>query len=215
MEVFFMSKAQNFIEFYKTCSILIVRIRTGWQDWGVKKERLESVAEHIFKTQITAIGMHSEYEYEDVDINKVIFMLVIHDLAEALIGDLTPFQITKEKKKMLEHEAFRKIFQGMLEGNRIIELFLEYDAGQTKEAQFAQMCDKLECNLQCKLYDMEHCVDLNNQENNETFNNPKVQALLNEGNSWSDMWIKFDLDRTYYDDNFKEVLQCAMEFDKE
>ena len=38
---------------------------------------------------------------------------------------------------------------------QIEELFLEFDAHETKEAKFAYMCDKLECDLQCKLYDQE------------------------------------------------------------
>ena len=58
---------------------------------------------------------------------------------------------------------------------------------------------------------MECCVDLNNQEDNKTFYNERVQELLKEGNSWSDMWIKFDLERVPYDENFKEILQYAME----
>ena len=157
-----------------------------------------------------AISIDSEYDY-DIDIFKVVYMIVIHDIAEALIGDLTPFQISKEEKKKLEHEAIRKIFKGLLKGEEIIALFLEFDAHKTPEAKFAYMCDKLECDLQCKRYDMEHCVDLNNQEDNNSFYNERVQELLKEGNSWSDMWIKFDLERVPYDENFKEILQYAME----
>ena len=44
------------------------------------------------------------------------------------------------------------------------ELFLEFDAHKTKEAKFAYQCDKLECDIQSKLYDQEGCVDLNQQE---------------------------------------------------
>ena len=47
------------------------------------------------------------------------------------------------------------------------KVFLEVDAHQTKESLFAFQCDKLECDLQCKLYDQENCVDLKKQDNNE------------------------------------------------
>ena len=205
-----MSKAKNVIGIYSVACVLIDRIRTGWKDWGVARERVESVAEHTFKEAILAIGIDSEFDY-DIDIFKVVYMIVIHDIAEALIGDLTPFQISREEKKKLEHEAIRKIFKGLLKGEEIMALFLEFDAHETSEAKFAYMCDKLECDLQCKRYDMEHCVDLNNQENNKTFYNQRVQELLKDGNSWSDMWIKFDMERVPYDENFKEILQYAME----
>ena len=39
-------------------------IRTGWIDWNVKRNRLESVAEHIYSTQMLAIAMKSEYGYD-------------------------------------------------------------------------------------------------------------------------------------------------------
>ena len=40
---------------------------------------------------------------------KFIKMILLHDLAESIIGDFTPDQITLEKKKKLENEAFAKI----------------------------------------------------------------------------------------------------------
>jgi 5'-deoxynucleotidase YfbR-like HD superfamily hydrolase len=87
----------------------------------------------------------------------------------------------------------------------IEKLFLEFDAHETKEALFAYQCDKLECDLQCKLYDQENCVDLNNQSTNKTFDNDSVQNLLKEGNSWSSMWLKFGQDIYPYDNNFLAV----------
>ena len=56
---------------------------------------------------------------------------------------------------------------------------------------FAYMCDKLECDLQCKLYDEDGCVDLNKQDENNTLNNKIVHNLIATGASWSEMWLKF------------------------
>ena len=44
-------------------------------------------------------------------------------------------------------------------------------------SRFAYFCDKLECDIQAKLYDEQGCVDLNNQEGNKTFENKHVQIL--------------------------------------
>ena len=96
-----MSKEESVINYYVICKKLKNIIRTGWKDWNVKRDRIESVAEHIYGVQMLAIAMKSQYQY-DIDIMKVIFMLAIHELGETLIGDLTMFQISKEEKEMVK-----------------------------------------------------------------------------------------------------------------
>ena len=70
---------------------------------------------------------------------------------------------------------------------------------------FAYQCDKLECDIQCKLYDQEKCVDLSHQEGNNTTNDETVKKLLDSGKSWSDMWLEFGQSRYPYDNNFLAV----------
>lgn len=204
-----MSKEEKVINYYVLCNKLKDVIRTGWQDWKVKRDRIESVAEHIYGVEMLAIAMKSEFQY-DVDIMKVIFMIAIHELGETVIGDLTQFQITKEEKEKIEHEAVHQILKDLLDGEQIENLFLEFDAHETKEALFAYQCDKLECDLQCKLYDEEKLVDLNNQEGNKTINNSKVKNLLSEDKSWSEMWLQYGQKSYPYDDNFISVSNYAM-----
>ena len=174
-----MSKEKNVINYYVLCNKLKNVIRTGWLDWNVTRDRVESIAEHIFGVQMLAIAMKSEYKY-DIDLTKVIFMLAIHELGEIIIGDLTQFQITKEEKEELEHKAVHDILDSLIDGKYIEELFLEFDEKKTPEAKFAYQCDKLECDLQCKLYDQENCVDFNKQENNKSFYHPDVQKYYKE-----------------------------------
>lgn len=207
-----MSKEQNVINYYVICNRLKNVIRTGWKNWNVQRERIESVAEHIFGVQMLAIAMKSEYQY-DVDIMKVIFMLAVHELGETVIGDLTQFQISKDKKEKLEHEAVNRILGGLLDGSQIEQLFLEFDAHNTKESMFAYQCDKLECDLQSKLYDEEGCVDLDKQEGNDTLDNPLVQKLLKTGASWSKMWLQFGQQVYPYDENFRAVSDYAINND--
>ncbi len=204
-----MPKEENIINYYVICNRLKNIIRTGWKDWNVKRDRIESVAEHIFGTQMLAIAMKSEYQY-DVDIMKVIFMLAVHELGEAVIGDLTQFQISKQEKEKLEHEAVHRILDDLLDGNQIEQFFLEFDSHNTKESIFAYQCDKLECDLQSKLYDEEGCVDLTKQDGNDTMKNKKVQYLLENGASWSTMWLQYGQQVYPYDDNFRAVSNYAI-----
>lgn len=204
-----MSKEENVIKYYVMCNKLKNVIRTGWKTWNVKRERIESVAEHIFGVQMLAIAMKSEYEY-DIDIMKVVFMLAVHELGEIVIGDLTMFEISKEEKAKREKEAVHKILCGLLDGKEIENLFTEFDSHSTKEAMFAYQCDKLECDLQSKLYDEEGCVDLNKQEGNKTLENELVKKLLSEEKTWSGMWLRFGQTVYPYDDNFKNVSKYAL-----
>ena len=204
-----MPKEENIINYYVICNRLKNIIRTGWKDWNVKRDRIESVAEHIFGTQMLAIAMKSEYQY-DVDIMKVIFMLAVHELGEAVIGDLTQFQISKQVKEKLEHEAVHRILDDLLDGNQIEQFFLEFDSHNTKESIFAYQCDKLECDLQSKLYDEEGCVDLTKQDGNDTMKNKKVQYLLENDATWSTMWLQYGQQVYPYDDNFRAVSNYAI-----
>lgn len=203
-----MSKEQNVLNYYVLCNKLKNTVRTGWIDWNVQRERVESVAEHIFGVQMLALAMKSEYQYE-IDIMKVIYMLAIHELGETIIDDLTQFQISKEAKEKIEHKAVHNILSSMIDGKQIEKLFLEFDANETPEAKFAYQCDKLECDIQSKLYDQEGCVDLTHQEDDATIDNELVKKLLDSGESWSDMWIEFGQRRYHYDENFMAVYRYA------
>jgi len=203
-----MSREENVIKYYVLCNKLKDIVRTGWKDWKVQRERIESVAEHIFGVQMIAIAMQSEYKY-DIDIKKVIFMLAVHELEEIFIGDLTQFQITKEEKEKIGHEAVSKVLEGLLNKEEIMNLILEFDERKSKEADFAYHCDKLECDIQSKLYDEEGCVNINEQEGNNTFSDSKVQEMLKKENTWSGMWLAFGQERYNYDENFTAVSNYA------
>ena len=202
------SKEQNVINYYVLCNQLKDTIRTGWQKWNVHRDRLESVAEHVFGVQMLAIAMKSEYQY-DIDLEKVILMLAIHELGEAIIGDLTEFQISHEEKEQREHAAVHRILAGLIDGDQLEQLFLEFDAHETPEARFAYHCDKLECDLQCKLYDEEGCVDLADQPGNDIMNDPRVRKLLKTSSSWSAMWLELGRQSYDYDENFLAVSHYA------
>lgn len=204
-----MGKEGKVINYYIICNKLKNVIRTGRKDRNVQKERLESVAEHIFWVQMLAIAMKSEYHY-DIDMMKVIFMIAIHELWETIIWDLTEFQVSREEKIRIEHDAVHEILKDLIDWEEIEKIFLEFDAHQTKEANFAYQCDKLECDLQCKLYDEEWCVDLNKQQSCNAIENERVQKLLMKNKTWSEMWLQYDMENIPYDENFKEIIKYAL-----
>ena len=203
-----MSKEENVINYYVTCNKLKDVLRTGWLRWDVKRDRIESVAEHVYGVLMLAIAMKSEYQY-DIDIMKVILMLAVHELGEAEIGDLIQFEISKQEKRKKEKEAVHSILKPMLDGKEIESLINEFEERKTKEAIFAFQCDKLEADLQSKLYDQEGCIDMNNQDKNNILNDNLVSSILKHTDSFSDMWLEFGQRKYHYDDNFMSVSQFA------
>ncbi|MCI8353209.1 MAG: HD domain-containing protein [Clostridia bacterium] len=165
----------------------------GWKNWNIERDRVESVAEHIYGTCILAIAIDSEYKIE-ADLEKVVFMLVIHELEEIYIGDLTPFdKISIEEKRKIGKEAVEKVLDGMLKQEEYVKLTEEFNDGVTNESRFAKLCDKLECDIQCKIYCEENCLSINKEENQIYLKNKFIDKLIKQGaNSISDLFIEND-----------------------
>lgn len=66
-------RARSVVEYYVLCNKLKNIIRTGWKKWNVNRDRIESVAEHIFGVQSLAIAMYSQYKY-DIDLYKGLYL---------------------------------------------------------------------------------------------------------------------------------------------
>ena len=200
------NRIKNVLDFYILCNKLKDVVRTGWKAWNVERERIESVAEHIYSTQMLAIAMHKEFDY-DLDLEKVIYMLAVHELEEIVIGDLTLFDITPEEKDKKGKEAVKKVLCNLSNSLDVETLTIEFSEKKTPEALFAYYCDKLDCDIQAKLYDEEKCVDLNNQENNPYIGIDRVSKLIKENKTWSEAWIESDRRIYSKDDNFLRVLE--------
>ena len=147
-------KCEKILKFYMLSNKLKNVIRTGWKYWAVEGDvRLESVAEHVFGTLMLAVSIyaHSD-EYEDLDIEKVALMLALHETEEILIGDITMFDYDGAKtKKEAGRIAVEKMFEDS-ESDKFLKVIEEFESGETKEAKFAYMCDKLEADLQAYIY---------------------------------------------------------------
>ena len=198
-------KIKNTIKFYVLCNKLKDLIRKGPITWNVNRERIESVAEHIYGVQMLAISIYFQFNYK-LDLNKVIYMLAIHELEEIEIGDLAFYETTREDKLVNGRKATEYILENFIGKEEILNLLNEYNERKTEEAIFAYHCDKLECDIQMKLYDQEGCFDLNNQTNNSIINISSVKKVLNSEKSISNAWIEFDRNKYEDDPNFIDII---------
>ena len=177
-----MDKFDNVLNFYLLAIKLNNMIRSGWNNnhWNIKAERLESISEHVYSTCILAIAMQSEVPH-DLDINKVIKMLVLHEIGETIIGDITPTDnITAEDKEKMEHEAMKEVLASLSERDELLALLYEFDEHKTNESLFAFRIDKMQADIQAKIYQDK---GLYNQDEWDRFVNsiPRLKELHNNG----------------------------------
>lgn len=173
-------KILSCLRFYYLAIKLKDIIRTGWINWNISAERRESVAEHIFGTCMLAIAVASEFKLK-VDMQKSIFMLVLHETEEIIIGDIPLISnITREEKKEMGRKAVIEMFSMLISGDKYKEYVDEFEAGKTLEAKFVFLCDKLECDLQVKKYSDQGYADINNASE-LVKSNEKIMEIINAG----------------------------------
>ncbi len=204
-----MNRCENVLKFYVLCNKLKDVVRTGWKVWGVEKERVESVAEHIYGVQMLAIAMYKEFNY-DLDLEKVLYMLAVHELEEIVIGDLTRFDISSSEKREKGKKAVSEILSNLVNSSDIENLIEEFECRETKEALFAYHCDKMECDIHAKLYDEKNCVDYEKQLNNPILGDERLLKIFTLEKSWSGAWLESDRS-LYKDNNFIELLENLKE----
>jgi len=168
------------LDFLKTAANLKKIQRQGWID-KLSLENPESVADHSYSMAI--MGMIIS-DLENYNSEKIIKMILLHDLAESKIGDYTPGQIPIEKKNELENKAFLKILENLPDSikSQYLKIWKEYQENNSSESQMVHQLDKLEMALQAKTYQ----TDGHSKEKLESFFesakndmiNPKLKELF-------------------------------------
>jgi putative hydrolase of HD superfamily len=117
----------------------------------------------------------------NVNKDKLMKVCMVHDLAESIVGDITPHDgVSKEDKRKLEETALRKIIEDIEYPEiaaEILELWLEYEEGESPEAHLAREFDKFEMILQALEYEEiqpEKKLDSFFRSTEGYFHNPQV-----------------------------------------
>ena len=130
-------------------------------------DRYENSAEHSWQLAMLAVSL-VRYAESSIDTNRVIRMLLVHDIGEIDTGDTLVFlEGGWEDRKAAEIAAVTRIF-GMLpedQGESFLALWHEFEGGETPEARFARAVDRAM---------------------------PVLQNLANEGQSWRENGITYE-----------------------
>ena len=106
--------------------------------------RFENPAEHSWQLALSAMSL-ARHAVAPVDIDRVVRMLLIHDLGEIDTGDTSAFvEGGWEERKADELKAVTRIFSHLEEPLRsdFLALWREFEAGQTDDARFANAIDR-------------------------------------------------------------------------
>lgn len=109
--------------------------------------RQENSAEHSWHLAMMAILLVEYAPVPEIDLLRVIKMLLVHDLVEIDAGDTFCYDISGNQNKVeREQEAAKRLF-GMLpteQGAELRRLWEEFETSETTEARFATALDRLQ-----------------------------------------------------------------------
>lgn len=114
------------------------------------RSRRENSAEHSWHLAIMAMLL-AEYAEPDVDVRRVMELVLVHDLVEIDAGDTFAYDADGNMDKALRERAAADRLFGILppdQAVRIRELWDEFEAGETPEARYALALDRLQPLLQ-------------------------------------------------------------------
>ena len=115
------------------------------QTYLTDTSRLENTAEHSWHIALAAMVFGEYANNQEVDISRVVQMLLVHDLIEIDAGDTYCYdENANHSKKQRELQAAERIFKILPEDQAkgFRELWDEFEASATPEALFASALDR-------------------------------------------------------------------------
>lgn len=146
------------VPFFHLLARLKTTPRAGWRRFGIPSP--ESIADHMYRMSIITMMAPASLT-STLDMAKCTRMALIHDMAESLVGDITPVDgVNKAEKSRRESETMDYIcekllggWSGGLNGKQVREIWQEYEDAKTKESEFVHDVDKIELLLQMVEYE--------------------------------------------------------------
>jgi putative hydrolase of HD superfamily len=133
------------LDFLRAAEQLKTQTRSAHTSTG----RAESVAEHTWRLCLMALVLADEFP--GIDTGKVLRICVVHDLGEAISGDVPAvFQSADAPKSARERDDLITLLVPLppTKQDAVLALWDEYESATTPEARLAKALDKLETILQ-------------------------------------------------------------------
>ncbi|SCW00524.1 LAFE_0C06084g1_1 [Lachancea fermentati] len=145
------------LAFLNLVQLLKIQRRTGWLDHDIKP--CESISDHMYRMGVTAMLIKDP----KVNRDKCVRIALVHDIAESLVGDITPFDpVTKEEKHQREWATIQYLCDEFIKpynataAAEIMEDWLAYENISSPEARYVKDIDKFEMLVQCYEYERKY-----------------------------------------------------------
>jgi putative hydrolase of HD superfamily len=179
------------VPFFHLLERLKTTKRAGWRRFGI--EDCESISDHMYRMSILTMMAPASLTAK-LDLAKCCRMALIHDMAESLVGDITPVDpVSKEEKSRRESTTMDYIctnllgkFNGGLNGQEVRKIWQEYEDSETPESLFVHDVDKIELLLQMVEYERTNKCELDLGE--FTWVAQKIQS--DEVKGWAEQVFK-------------------------
>ncbi|KAI3331738.1 HD domain-containing protein [Xylariaceae sp. AK1471] len=132
--------------------------REGWRRFNI--QRGESISDHMYRMSLMTMLCPPTLASK-IDLFKCMKMCLVHDMAEAIVGDITPVDgVAKPEKSRREAETMDYISKnllgkvyGGLAGTEIRAIWQEYEDSETLDSHFVHDVDKIELLTQMVEYE--------------------------------------------------------------
>jgi len=172
--------------------------RTGWLLCNVSLSEVEDVAQHTFDVAALTLLLADELERggRKLDRERALSMAVVHDWAEAPIGDF-PYTALKHlgpigAKKRIEKRALEDLLGRLPNREKYQRLWREYSEKRTLEARLVHAADYLSMLVQALKY----------------------KERGNRSRELDELWLAVQADLKPYVSEFLPVRELARELDK-
>ncbi|KAL2832914.1 HD domain-containing protein [Aspergillus cavernicola] len=154
------------VPFFHLLERLKTTKREGWRRFDINQG--ESISDHMYRMSVMTMLAPPSLAAR-LNLLHCMKMALIHDMAESLVGDITPVDPIKKTEKArreaavmdyISNSLLRGVPRGILAGDDILTVFNEYEANETLEAQFVHDVDKMELLLQMVEYERSYEIDL-------------------------------------------------------
>jgi len=135
--------------------------RSGWIQSGIPHAGVESIASHSYGMSLLILYLREQLQAEGVNVERALNMALIHDIAESIVGDLTPHDnVSQTDKYVAEFDALKQIIRGVREGAYFQELWEDFENVESPEAQVVKRIDKLDMLIQAYFYEKKYKMRL-------------------------------------------------------